>query len=266
MEDVIPAEALANYDAFPDRPSFSLAADGGVIRHEPGQPISLVMVPRTEEELERGARLLLLRASTPINPEDAWAYLGSWDLANRHTLEIPEFLVHGGMDLERGDTFLALADPNTLGLVARQGECSSVLIFNPPAVARLTPMVERGVFPVGPPARRIPPEPARVRQARLRIERRARALLFQYLAREQKWELRAHRRFTVVGQDGLTYRVYAWSGMNVRVFDGEKETQSLCVVPKPETPLPVFDLMLAQKVLLERHISKFMEMAVRRTL
>jgi hypothetical protein len=228
-----------------------------------GQIISPVLALHTEEELERGARLLLLRASRRVRPDDVWRYFAAWDLPEQHVLEIPEHIVHGGLDLERGDTFLVLADPNLLGLVVRQGGLSSVLIFNPPGVVRCDPNADD--YPRPPPRPRILSCQSRaLRLAMARSERRAKALLFRYLAREQKWELRAYRRFTVVGQDGLTYRIYAWSGMNVRLVEGDKEVCSLCVVAKLENPVPTLDLMLAQKVLLENDISQFLKIAIRR--
>lgn len=267
MEDVVPLYVdPVRYDRCDhcdhcgprDGMGLSLAPDGGILEH-PEERIVPVLSTHTPEELERGARLLLLRAARRVHPDDVRMYFAYRDLIPEHILEIPEMLVGGGMDIERGDALLVLAEPNLTGLLVRQGDLTSVIVFNPAGVIRVDPLAERL-----PPPLLFPQVPQALRQANLRIARRARALLFTYLVREQKWELRAHRRLTVTGQDGATYRIYAWQGMNVRLVEGNIETCSLCIVPDSEvTTLPVYDLMLAQKVLLETNITKFKEIAIR---
>ena len=266
FEDVLPPEVEARYDSDSTLVSYSLAADGGVIVHEPGQIIRPVLALHTEEELERGARLLLLRAARRVRLDQTWDYFAAWDLPLRHSLDIQEPVLGGGLDIERGDTLLSLADPNLLGLVVRKGDLSSVLIFNVAGVVRADPNAPDFVRPPARPLRDVLPSaplPRTVRRKKMQVEKRAKSLLFKYLAREQKWELRGHGRITVTGQDGRIYRIYAWQGMNVRLVEDDKETKSLCVVPKPEvTSLPVYDLILAQKVLLENDVDSFLKTAV----
>jgi hypothetical protein len=182
-------------------------------------------------------------------------------------LDSPEVVVGEGLDdIEREPVMLVMADSTFLGLVARQGELSSVLIFNTPAVVLTddnAPNFPR--VPLPPRLQGVPHETQANRKARLRAEGRAKALLFRYLVPEQKWELRAYRRITVIGQDGRTYRIYAWHGMNVRLVENGQETYTFCIVPKPEHRLPVFDLILAQKVLIETSLPDFFKLAVQRS-
>lgn len=271
-EDWLAPEALPLYDTCEDvsNPAMSLMPNGGIQEHE-GRSIRLELAEHTDEELERGAKLLLLRAANRrrVQPDevDVW-FNQHCDLISQHILEIPEFLVGGGdYAIERGDALLVLTEPMCLGLVVRKGNLSSILVFNPRGVVRVDPLAER--LPPPPLRRRWQPTPESRIQKRLRlqVERRAKALLFQFLSREQKWELRAYRRVTVLGQDGRVYRIYAWHGMNVRLVVGDKETHSLCVVPKPEvTTIPVLDLILAQKVLLENDVESFLATANTRVL
>jgi len=261
MEDVLPPQAAPRYETYEDRPAYSWGQNGVVAHQDP--QISVELAEHSEEELEQIARLLLLRAATRVRPGDAWQVLAEWDLPLVHTLEIPDLLVAAGGEIERGDTILALTDPGFLGILVRQGDLSSILIFNSMGVLRLDPNADPGAYPRAP-RRPVFREPRVTRQQRFRSENRAKALLFRFLTREQKWELRAFRRVSVTGQDGRTYRIYAWQGMNVRLVEDEKETWTFCVVPKADTPLPVLDLILAQKVLLERNIEEFFKIAVRR--
>lgn len=104
----------------------------------------------------------------------------------------------------------------------------------------------------------------RKRKAR-KAEQKAKALLFRYLTKQQKWALRAYKYFEVQGQDGQTYRIHSeqWHG-NVHRIDQESHeaTHSFCAVPKTDvTELPQSDLMLAHKVMLENDIEYFMSVA-----
>jgi len=92
---------------------------------------------------------------------------------------------------------------------------------------------------------------------------RAKALLHKYLTREQRWELRATKAFTVVGQDGRSYHVTEGSAGNVFLLENGEHTYRFCVVPNYKlTTLPTYDLMLAQKVLLENNLRLFLSTAV----
>lgn len=261
-EDVLPPEALPRYDRSDEAglPALSLAPNGGILEHE-GTIVEPVLAPHTEAELENGAKFLMLRAARRVRAEDIYYHFADLDLPERHAFEIQEQIIFGGDDLERGDALLVIADPSFFGLVVRQGELSTVVIHNPLAIVRTDPLAAAYIR-----QRAVPPPPVfwenqGKRRERLRAERKSKALLFRSLTREQKWELRAHQRVTVKGQDGATYRIYKWQGMNVRLLEGAEETASLCIVPTAETPIPVYDLMLAQKVLLESQIDEFMKIA-----
>lgn len=100
-----------------------------------------------------------------------------------------------------------------------------------------------------------------------RADRKAKALLHRHLTKEQRWQLRGTKAFDVTGQDGRSYLVTEGSCNNVRLIENGRPILSLCIVPDytlPEygvRPLPVYDLMLAQKVLLESNIELFLRTA-----
>ncbi len=90
---------------------------------------------------------------------------------------------------------------------------------------------------------------------------KARALLHSQLTREQRWELRATKSFTILGRDGRTYSITEGSTSNVRLIENGTATKSFCVVAK-DLSLPIYDLMLAQKLLLETAPEDFHKLAV----
>lgn len=90
---------------------------------------------------------------------------------------------------------------------------------------------------------------------------KAKALLHRHLTKPQRWELRGAKAFTVLGQDGSTYLVTEGTASNVKLLVDGKPRYSLCVVFKGHSPLPMYDLMLAQKVLLELDIRFFLRTA-----
>ncbi|KKK72355.1 hypothetical protein LCGC14_2904700 [marine sediment metagenome] len=91
------------------------------------------------------------------------------------------------------------------------------------------------------------------RRAR-RADAKAKALLYRYLTQEQKWTLRATKGFDVTGQDGVLYRVAGFRG----VFLPGTPFGWCIHSDQKVTTLPDYDLMLAQKVLLESDIEAFM--------
>lgn len=90
---------------------------------------------------------------------------------------------------------------------------------------------------------------------------RSRALLHQLLTREQRWSLRASGSFIVRGQDGREYEVRK-DGV-LLIVEG-KPTVSYCIHPKER--LPIYDVMLAQKLLLESNVEHFLATANAREL
>jgi hypothetical protein len=93
---------------------------------------------------------------------------------------------------------------------------------------------------------------------------RSRALLYRYLTKDQKWNLRAEKSFFVKGKDGHTYEVHAAGTNNVTRYEDGKRKYCFCVVSKYEHPIPVYDLMLAQKLTLETDPRSFLDIAVTR--
>lgn len=257
-----PLQALLN-DSYPERTwelvydcghfdtAWTLAPNGQI--EQVGEGVDRVQVhlaERTEEELEAGVRALLLQAATTaVRPQDVYDYF-----AYRDT---PVGWNHGGM-VEIDGEMLVVCDPEFLGVVGRSLSGCGAAIFNPGGVVRVdptAPALERQEF------RRL-----RRYRAPKRTDapvRRAKALFFRYLTREQKWELRAHKRVTTIGQDGRTYLINAWQGGNVYLVENGAPTTVLCVVPNPAVVdrIPVHDLMLAQKILLESNVAEFLQTA-----
>jgi hypothetical protein len=97
------------------------------------------------------------------------------------------------------------------------------------------------------------------RKAR-RAQRRAKALLHQFLTREQRWDLRGSKSFTVVAQDGRTYQITEGTCNNVRRIEADGSVRwRLCLVTK--SSVPTYDLMLMQKLLLETDVETFLRTA-----
>jgi hypothetical protein len=77
--------------------------------------------------------------------------------------------------------------------------------------------------------------------------------------------MRAEKAFTIVGRDGRTYRITEGSTSNVQLIENGEATHSLCVVAEGLS-LPVYDLMLAQKLMLETAPEDFHKLAIVRNL
>jgi hypothetical protein len=93
-------------------------------------------------------------------------------------------------------------------------------------------------------------------------DRRSKALLHQLLTREQRWSLRGRGSFLVTAQDGRTYEVTKAHGVRL-IVDGRPHT-SYCIHPAGD--LPVYDVMVAQKLLLEADVGHFLAVANARDL
>lgn len=90
---------------------------------------------------------------------------------------------------------------------------------------------------------------------------KAEALLRRTLSKEQILELDEKGHFHVWSKDGLKYRIGRGKSHNVKRVDpltGE-EKQSYCIYPKVSVPVP--DIMLAQKLLLEADPESFLKTA-----
>lgn len=104
------------------------------------------------------------------------------------------------------------------------------------------------------------------KRAALKANRKAKALLFRYLTKEQKWTLKAEKAFYVTGQDGVRYRITEGTCNNVYKLDKKGQaTHSYCVIAEWKTidgMLPVYDLMLLQKLYLEGDPEPFKKKAI----
>jgi hypothetical protein len=89
--------------------------------------------------------------------------------------------------------------------------------------------------------------------------KRAARLLNSFLTPKQKRELRKKNHIHVNGQDGQLYRIEARSHQNVFLIKDGKPVTQFCVVSREILPVP--DLVLAQKLLLEANIAEFMALA-----
>jgi hypothetical protein len=78
---------------------------------------------------------------------------------------------------------------------------------------------------------------------------RSKALLHRYLTAEQRRELKGTKSLTLQAQDGRTYLLKA--GLIDLLGEDSKPTHHLCVVAKGHGRIPVYDLMLSHKLMLE---------------
>lgn len=88
---------------------------------------------------------------------------------------------------------------------------------------------------------------------------RANELLVGFLDETQMQELAEHQYFHVIGEDGETYRVHDAGARNIFLMRDGKPHTNYCIVFTDR--LPKHDLLLAQKVLLERDIMRFLKTA-----
>jgi hypothetical protein len=97
-------------------------------------------------------------------------------------------------------------------------------------------------------------------RAREEASNRALRLLNGFLTASQNWELQEKGHFHVRGQDGETYRIDARTHQNVYLMKGERRAVRYCAVMQ-DGGIPMYDMLLAQKLLIETDISRFKEIA-----
>lgn len=103
-----------------------------------------------------------------------------------------------------------------------------------------------------------------VRQAALNAERekiegRAKKLLFEILSPSQKEDFEEHRSFIVRGKDGRDYLLVDRMMANVYLVEGGKLMKCFCA--HPEEWVPVYDVLVAQKLMLESCPEQFFAIA-----
>jgi len=101
---------------------------------------------------------------------------------------------------------------------------------------------------------------ARHEQARKEASDRAFKLLNGFLTTHQKKELQEKEHFHVVGQDGETYRIDVQKHQNVYLMKGNRRAIRYCAIMK-DVRIPMYDMLLAQKLLIETDIQRFKEIA-----
>jgi len=103
----------------------------------------------------------------------------------------------------------------------------------------------------------------RQKKRRTRADKKARALLFSHLTKQQKWHYRAHGCIRFTGGDGHEYEIELNVCNNVyKLEDGHRKVR-YCVVFKGHRRLPLYDLMLAQMVILKVNPDYFHEIAIK---
>lgn len=90
--------------------------------------------------------------------------------------------------------------------------------------------------------------------------RRAEELLNRHLNEEQRKQYRKEKKFKVIGGDGAAFEIGSqWSG-NVSELNGRgKPIRRFCAHPREQVPIP--DLMLSQKLMLETDPEAFRKIA-----
>jgi hypothetical protein len=84
---------------------------------------------------------------------------------------------------------------------------------------------------------------------------KARTLLLECLSEEQRAEFEARCQFHLTGGDGRTYLIKKGRGHNVYRIEGGRPVVEYCLITKEI--VPDYDLMLAQKLLLEAAPGQF---------
>jgi hypothetical protein len=88
---------------------------------------------------------------------------------------------------------------------------------------------------------------------------RSRLLLESCLSEAQRQELHTTGSFSLVARDGKTYKVSQTYSHSVALLEKGTPVTEYCVVPK--VSLPIYDRMLAQKLMLEGSIEEFFQLA-----
>jgi hypothetical protein len=104
----------------------------------------------------------------------------------------------------------------------------------------------------------------KIRRAAHLAEVKSKALLHRHLTKEQKWDIRATRSFKTKGKDGHIFEIHLHQCNNVKRLDENGVPDySFCIISKYSVvSLPLYDLILAQKVLLETDLDYFYRTSV----
>ena len=97
------------------------------------------------------------------------------------------------------------------------------------------------------------------RRSHHEAEARSKTLLYELLTGDQLCEMEAVGQFHVEGADGYTYLIRKGHGHNVWRIEGGQRTVEYCIITRGW--VPVYDLMLTQKLLLETDPEHFLRTA-----
>lgn len=97
------------------------------------------------------------------------------------------------------------------------------------------------------------------REREERATQRSRMLLYEHLTEEQIADLEELGHFQVLGMDGHQYRIMDKTIHNVFRLENDRPSVEYCIVVQGRVPL--YDQLLAQKMLLEADIDTFMRVS-----
>jgi hypothetical protein len=105
------------------------------------------------------------------------------------------------------------------------------------------------------------PEGSLSRKEGKRARRRAKRLLFASLTPKQRRQLKRKGYFQVCGSKGNLYRIASTFPFNVRLAGFAKRSRIYFCLEAEDPDVPVEDVMLAQKLLLESEEGEFLRLA-----
>jgi hypothetical protein len=88
-------------------------------------------------------------------------------------------------------------------------------------------------------------------------ETRSRRLLREMLTPEQERDLNEKKCFNVRGQDGLQYCIVEEPHRNIYLMQEGRAVRRFCIVMRNHS-IPIYDMMLAQKLVIEHDIERFL--------
>lgn len=94
-----------------------------------------------------------------------------------------------------------------------------------------------------------------------RSKKRAKKLLLQHLHPDQRKQLRRKGHFDVYGSRGNLYRISSSFPYNVRLSGPAKRSRVFFCTEAEDSAVPKWDVMLAQKLLIEADEGEFLKIA-----
>ncbi|GAC1642855.1 MAG: hypothetical protein NVS4B2_32510 [Chloroflexota bacterium] len=94
-----------------------------------------------------------------------------------------------------------------------------------------------------------------------RAQKRARTLLLSNLHKQQRRTLKRKGHFDVISSKGNVYRIATMLPYNVRLVGDAKPSRMFFCLEAEDPNLPVEDVLLAQKLMLENDEGEFLRLA-----